>query len=87
MAARPVPDPLQQHFLVDRRLVEQGLQHILFGRELDRERRAGAPRRVMAAVTTIRSRSGGFLFPDGTDHRTLEVSGIPTDWGPKVGSC
>ena len=24
---------------------------------------------------------------DGTDRRELEVRGVPTDWGPKTGSC
>lgn len=24
---------------------------------------------------------------DGRDHRTLDATGIPTDWGPRVGSC
>ncbi len=31
------------------------------------------------AVTIMRA--------DGTDRRELDLSGVPTDWGPKVGNC
>ena len=34
------------------------------------------------AGTTI-----AIMRADGRDHRTLEIAGIPTDWGPRVGSC
>ena len=34
------------------------------------------------AGTTI-----ALMRADGSEHRTLDVAGIPTDWGPKTGSC